>query len=176
MDSCKNVKVSNCKMFGSGTYGMGIYATENVTVEKCDIYKCTYGLLQLYNSSNLNFIKTRFRETGMFDLITIVSCKTVNFKTCVFEKNTGSTEYEYSEYYFFKLDDGYYDNYDYEQTNIKSSNITVNTSVFRDNKIGYFTNDYSNALRIGDNKYERNNFSSPLPTATTNVVKVYNEY
>jgi polygalacturonase len=170
LDSCKNVKVTNCKMFGSGTYGMGIYSTQNVTVEKCDIYKCTYGLLQLFGSTNLNFIKTRFRETGMFDLITISGCKTVNFKTCVFEKNNGSNDFEYSDFYFFRIDDSYYDNYEYEQTTPKSSGVTINTSVFRENKTGNFTNDYSNIIKLGDNKFERNNFTKPLPSVNGNIV------
>jgi parallel beta-helix repeat protein len=179
LDSCKNVRVNNCKMFGSGTYGMGIYNTENVTVEKCDIYKCTYGLLQLSNSKNLLFTHTRFRETGEFDLITISACKSVTFKTCVFEKNGNNTysEYDYSYYYFFKIDDGY--DYSYygngDQYGI-SSNISINTCQFRDNKIAYFTNDYGAALRLGDNRYERNAFSNPLPTATKPTSNIYTEF
>ncbi len=177
LDSCKNVKVSNCKMFGSGTYGMDIHTSENVTVEKCDIYKCTYGLLQLFYSKNILFTHTRFRETGEFDLISITGCDKVAFKTCVFEKNGIPSSYEYSSYYFFKIDDTYYDSYDYEQTNVKSTNISINTSQFRDNKIAYFTNDYNNVLRIGDNKFERNSFTSPLPTANKSIVtNGYNEY
>jgi hypothetical protein len=176
LDSCKNVKVSNCKMFGSGTYGMGIYSTENVTVEKCDIYKCTYGLLQLNRSKNLNFIKTRFRETGEFDLISITGCNSVHFKTCAFEKNGTTDTYDYSSYYFFRIDDSYYDYYEYEQTTVTSSNITINTSSFRDNKIYYFTNDYSNILRIGDNRFERNSFTTPLPTSGKPVYTIPEVY
>lgn len=178
LDSCKNVKVTNCKMFGSGTYGMGIYNTENVTVEKCDIYKCTYGLLQLFYSKNLLFTHNRFRETGEFDLITIVGCNSVAFKTCVFEKNgnTSYDSYDYSYYYFFKIDDSYYDSYEYENTTGKSSNISINTCDFHDNKITYFTNDYGSALRIGINKYERNGFANPLPTAAKLTGNPYTEF
>jgi len=179
LDSCKNVKVTNCKMFGSGTYGMGIYNTENVTVEKCDIYKCTYGLLQLSNSTNLLFTHTRFRETGEFDLISITGCKTVAFKTCVFEKNGNTTysDYDYSYYCFFKIDDGY--NYNYNGDGYQygvSTNLSINNCQFRDNKIAYFTNDYGAALRIGDNRYERNGFANPLPTSTKIGTNTYTEF
>lgn len=161
LDSCKNVKITNCKMFGSGTYGMEANNCDNIAVDKCDIYKCTYGLLVLSSSTNVNFSRTRFRETGEFDLISISNCKSVNFRTCVFEKNFNSGDY--SSYYFFKIDTDY--NYDGI-----SSGITINTCSFRDNKIYYFTNDYNSKIIFGDNKYERNDFTAPVPTANKNVV------
>ena len=163
MDSCKNMQVLNCRMFGSGTYGMMIERTENVTVEKCDIYKCTYGLLQLYESKQIYFIKTRFRETGEFDLVTINRCNDIHFKTCVFEKNfTGG---DYSTYYFFNIDNAY-DGY------MGSYNVTINTSVFRDNNAYYFSYDPYSVLKIGDNRFERNYFTPPTPT-THPIVSIY---
>lgn len=168
LDSCKNVKISNCKLFGSGTYGMNVYNSNNITVEKSDIYKCTYGLLILDNSSNINFTKTRFRETGEFDLITINNCKTVNFKTCVFEKNYSTSNY------LFRIDTDY-EYYDYSNTN-KSTGVTVNTCTFRDNKLYYFSTDYGAVMRIGDNRYERNDFVAPTSTVNFTVPVVKYDY
>jgi parallel beta-helix repeat protein len=167
MDSCKNMQVKNCKLFGSGTYGMNVYNSDNVTVEKCDVYKCTYGLLILDNSSNINFIKTRFRETGEYDLITITKCKTVNFKTCVFEKNYSSGSY------LFRIDS----DYDYNEFLGTSTGITINTCTFRDNRIYYFSTDYGTMIKLGDNRFERNDFTAPLPTNyTVPTIPIINDY
>jgi len=165
VDSCTNVKVTNCRMFGSGTYGMGIFKSNNITVEKTDIYKCTYGLLQLGESQNVVFKNTRFRETGEFDQISISGCKNVHFKSCVFEKNgpKATDYYEYSSYFFFKLSDNYY--YETDIVQSTSYNITINTCTFRDNTTASFTDDYSGVLKIGDNKFERNTFPVPVPTS-----------
>lgn len=168
LNNCTNVKITSCKLFGSGTYGMEINDSKNITLEKSDVYKCTYGLLVLNNSTNCNFIKTRFRETGEFDLVTITNCSAVNFKTCVFEKNYTTSNY------FFRLDSDYY-----EEGNNQggSSNITINTCIFRDNKVPYFTTDYTNKLIIGDNRFERNDFGNVLPTAVRAVqTKVEERY
>lgn len=168
LNNCTNVKITGCKLFGSGTYGMEINDSKNITLEKSDVYKCTYGLLLMNSSTNCNFIKTRFRETGEFDLITITNCTEVNFKTCVFEKNVSSN-------YFFRLDSDYYE-YETNKTG-GSANITINTCIFRDNKVSYFTTDYSNKLTIGDNRFERNDFGAVLPTAVRGVqIKVEERY
>lgn len=166
LDSCANVKVTNCRMFGSGTYGMGIYRSNNIIVEKTDIYKCTYGLLQLGESQNVVFTHTRFRETGEFDQISLSGCKNIHFKSCVFEKNgvKASEYYDYTSYYFFKLGDNYY--YETDISSSTSSNITINTCTFRDNTTASFSDDYNGVIRIGDNRFERNTFPVPSPSAT----------
>ncbi len=165
LDSCYNVKITNCRMFGSGTYGMGIFRSNNVTVEKTDIYKCTYGLLQLGGSKNVVFHRTRFRETGEFDLISITGCENVHFKSCIFEKNGTKTSeyYEYNTYYFFKLFDNYFGETEFSEST--SSNITINTCTFRDNTTPGFSDDYNGVIRIGDNKFERNTFPVPAPSS-----------
>jgi len=165
LDSCKNVRLTNCRMFGSGTYGMGISNTSNVVLEKCDIFKCTYGLLQLNNSKDILFTHSRFRESGEFDLITITDCINVHFKTCVFEKNNivANESYYYETNYFFKLYSDYY--YGDNLPPIKTYNITVNNCVFRGNYTENFTDDYWNILKIGVNHFDNNSFTKPLPTA-----------
>src|SRR5687767_11930938 len=52
LNNCTNVKITSCKLFGSGTYGMEINDSKNITLEKSDVYKCTYGLLLMNSSTN----------------------------------------------------------------------------------------------------------------------------
>ncbi len=156
LEYCENIKMTNCKLFGSGTYGIQMNYCRNVEVTGCDVYKCTYGLLILNYSKYIQFTKTRFRETGEFDLISIEDCDTVNFKSCVFEKNTAGA-------YFFVIDNNY--GYEYEIA-AQSTGITINTCTFRDNDVTQFSNDFRPKLMLGDNRFERNTFPKPLPTPT----------
>lgn len=156
LDSCSKVTVQKSNMFGSGTYGMEINNSSDVWVNGCDMYKCTYGLLILYNSSRILFEKTRFRETGQFDLITINNCPDVNFKSCIFEKNFNT--YSYSEdAYFFSVDNSYY-----ERNPAMVSEVSINNCTFRGNKISYFS---IGLVRVGINRFADNSFQTPTPTA-----------
>lgn len=156
LDSCANVKLTKCNMFGSGTYGMEINGSSDVTVEGCDIFKCTYGLLILYNSSRITFNKTRFRETGQFDLITINNCPDVNFKSCVFENNMKTVAYS-SDAYFFSVDASYY-----TRDEKMITEVSINNCEFRDNWVYNFS---QGLVRIGVNRFSGNSFSVPSPTA-----------
>lgn len=156
LDSCSNIKLVKCNMFGSGTYGMEIDNSKDIQVQGCDIFKCTYGLLILYNSSNIMFTKTRFRETGQFDLISINQCPDVNFTGCVFERNFYTSQYS-SDAYFFSVDAGWY-----EGAPGIASEVSINNCVFRENNVYNFS---QGLIRIGINRFVANNFASPIPTA-----------
>ncbi|WP_408070477.1 right-handed parallel beta-helix repeat-containing protein [Butyrivibrio sp. JL13D10] len=81
------VKVENCKLYGSGTYGIEADSLYNLEVENTDIYECTYGMLSLRNSGNLSFNNCKFHDCRDMSMICLSSMYSITFENCEFTDN-----------------------------------------------------------------------------------------
>ena len=57
---CQNIKIKNCKLFGSGTYGLTVSNVRNLLFNSSSITECTNRILSLANSLNIKFIDSKF--------------------------------------------------------------------------------------------------------------------
>jgi len=62
LSKCNGVVVDNCKLFGCGVVGFSSYLSQNIKVMSTDIYECSEKAVALYNSSNVIFLESVFRD------------------------------------------------------------------------------------------------------------------
>jgi pectate lyase len=138
--NCKGFTISNCELYGSGTEGMAFSESSDFNISNCEIRQCTYDIMNISGSQNISFTNCTFKDTGEFDLISITSCSNIFYKKCMFSNNATC---EFMPY-FFNIDE-------------HSKNISVEHSMFRDNKVLKFVN-VKSRLVMKKNKFAKNDF------------------
>jgi hypothetical protein len=163
-ESCNNIMLENCSLYGSGTVGIMTNECNNLTFLSCDIYECTYGLAYLYNTNNIKFSNCSFRKTGEYNLIEIYTCNNVEFAKCTFTNNFTSDFMPY----LFAIDTNLWDEYSTEEKSEKlnSKDISIKKCVFENNQISVFTNDIKK-LSLKGNKFSDNSFANPSKKTTS---------
>ena len=89
--NCTDVEIRTCDLYGSGTIGIDLERTGNFTADSCIIRECTYGLLRIEDSTNVQFSFTQFKDTGEYDLISVSESDNVKWLSCSFTGNFGYT-------------------------------------------------------------------------------------
>lgn len=154
-DRCNNIHIESCNLYGSGTIGISMNDVNNFSCTGSHVYECTYGLLGIYNAHNVLFSKTKFSKTGSFDLIEIISSKTVTFDKCTFSDNHNSS---YAPY-FFRIDSNWLTELSKEEI-AESRMISIKNCAFQNNYVEKFTNQ-PDKLTLHKNKFRNNNFTIP---------------
>jgi hypothetical protein len=86
--NCTDIHISECDLFGCGTYGLDFSHCRQVTVERTEVRDCTYGILKMNNVNGIDFVDCRFHRNKEFDLITIQGkAEDVFFNRCEFTSN-----------------------------------------------------------------------------------------
>lgn len=80
-------KVTNCDLYGCGTYGLEIEGTEGFDLFSSNIHDCTYGIMQLRSSRNVHFTHSDFFNNREFTLIESYGCEGLSFEDCRFFAN-----------------------------------------------------------------------------------------
>ncbi|HEQ71762.1 MAG TPA: right-handed parallel beta-helix repeat-containing protein [Spirochaetia bacterium] len=88
---CKNVSLQNIELEGSGTYGLELTRTNNVTVSGSTVRNCTYGIMECHDSRDILFLDSVFTNNGEFTLIEINHTSNINFIQCEMTDNWGDT-------------------------------------------------------------------------------------
>jgi hypothetical protein len=88
---CEGVEIFDCSLDGSGTYGLELSGSRNFSMEKSRIRNCTYGIMQLFRSSDAEFKGSEFTNNGEFDLISLVNSSNVDFSGCSILDNRGDS-------------------------------------------------------------------------------------
>lgn len=88
LENCNSMKINKCSLFGSGTYGIDASSTYSVTITDTDIYECSNGLLQIYESGNMKFINCTMRDSREYSMINLYSVYDICFDGCTFTGNT----------------------------------------------------------------------------------------
>lgn len=85
-----NISIDASRLFGSGTYGIGLNDVKGFKTTNSEIYECTYGIAQITRASKVVFRNVLFRANREFDLFEIARSK-VRFEACTFKKNYASS-------------------------------------------------------------------------------------
>ncbi|MCR5651657.1 MAG: right-handed parallel beta-helix repeat-containing protein [Lachnospiraceae bacterium] len=134
-DGSSGIKVDKCSLYGCGTYGIEFHDTDHVEVKDSEIYECTYGLLDIYNSSEMNFKNCTFRDSKDMSMICVQNGSGIGFEDCTFKNNRINPDYtntcfvdlsEYSDVTFTKclFEDNQYNQF--SNRKVTQKNCTVN--------------------------------------------------
>jgi len=88
---CEGIEIFDCSLDGSGTYGLELTGSRNLSMDRSRVRNCTYGILQLFDSQDAIFKDCEFSSNGEFDLIELVNASNVDFLGCAIIDNNGST-------------------------------------------------------------------------------------
>ena len=62
MDSCTDMDINDCDLYGCGTYGLEMFNDENVRIADTVIHDCTYGGISCINGRKILFLNTDFSD------------------------------------------------------------------------------------------------------------------
>ncbi len=82
--SCSYVDIHNSDLYGCGIYGYEARNCDNINVYDSVIRECTYGLVAAYDSSNLRFLRTTFKDTKTDLQLMWMKRSQLELKDCVF--------------------------------------------------------------------------------------------
>ncbi len=137
--NCERIGITDCELYGSGTYGLGIERTNGLTMDRCLVRDCTYGLAEISRSGDLTFTDTTFTRTGEYDLVSIRDSDHVTFSLCVFSENWGAA--------LFAVD-------------VDCRNVRLTDCSFKGNRTSRFCDDVER-LHIARATFEGNGFDIP---------------
>lgn len=119
--NCKDVNINTSELFGCGTVGVTLDNVENFLFIKSVIKECSYGIMEINESKNVQFKDSNFYDCREYDLIEINS-STVEFNGCNI----------YNNYTYYNPD--YTTNYFLFQVDIDSK-VTVNKGSIKNNYV-----------------------------------------
>ncbi|MBO4901582.1 MAG: right-handed parallel beta-helix repeat-containing protein [Lachnospiraceae bacterium] len=82
-----NYHISNCHLYGCGTYGIEAMNTSDIHVDQTEIYECTYGIVDLANVYNASFTNCTMHDNKDMSMISLSQCSDVVFTDCAFRDN-----------------------------------------------------------------------------------------
>ena len=85
LSNCKDVTISDCKLFGCGSIGVDAVNTTALKVIDTEIYDCTYTGISL-SKSTATFETCRIYDLPFSDSVVNVDASTVSFNSCVFSQ------------------------------------------------------------------------------------------
>lgn len=89
-DDCHNITINNCGLFGCGTEGIELRQSENFTMTNSEIFHCSYHIMHIYGSQNVQFLNCAFYNNREYEQVGVDSSSmNVLFDHCVFTKNNG---------------------------------------------------------------------------------------
>jgi Right handed beta helix region len=145
-ESCRGIRIENCDLYGSGTYGLEFSNCEEIEVVSTQIHECTYGILQMRDCTNALFSNCRFYQNKEFELCTFAGkIDAVTFRGCTFDQNT-------SRYNLFSL----------KGINEPGLGVEVWDSIFNKNTCPQLVDDRQFFSEI-DNRYFDNQWAQDSP-------------
>lgn len=102
LQSTDKVRVQDCRLYGSGTYGIEAESCYDIRVENSEIYECTYGLVRLVSSGHASFQNCTMRDSVGFSMFDLSGVWDTEFKDCVIRDNTVS----YPDEAFIRVNSG----------------------------------------------------------------------
>lgn len=84
--------VSDCDLYGCGTYGLDIDGTNTFSLFSTRIHDCTYGIMLLRNAKAVQCTHCDFLNNREYDLIDSKGCVGTMFEDCRFYANWGDAQ------------------------------------------------------------------------------------
>lgn len=125
LEDCKNVYINNSVFFGCGTEGVTLSNVDGFVFDNSVIEDCSYGLMSIKASKNVLFKNSKFRYTGIFDLINVKDSQNVLFTSCEISNNESSSEIKGLGYHLFNIKD-------------VTPKLIVKDTIIKDNTVDYF--------------------------------------
>ena len=101
-ERCQNIYINNSILFGCGTQGVDLSNVDSFVFDNSVIEDCSYGIMTVKASKDIIFMNSKFRNTGVYDLIEISDSKNVLFTSCEISNN-GTSGGLYSAHHLFNL-------------------------------------------------------------------------
>ena len=140
----KNIKLENLKLYGSGTIGIELNNCQQVEVNHCDVYECTYHLLNIIKSEQISFKNTSFRDTGQFEMLNFEKTSNIIFEKCNFSNNFSNAHLDY----------------DFIDLKGNVDNLQFKKCLFENNNFHRFVNRLG-IVKLQKCKFKNNAFSKP---------------
>lgn len=86
-EDCKDIRIEDSFLYGSGTEGITTEACMNLTVRNSLITGCTYGIMSINSTQNAAFSDCKFFDNKEFEMLNIRGSVDVTFTDCKFRKN-----------------------------------------------------------------------------------------
>lgn len=74
-----NLLIDNCKLFGCGAEGLTLESCKKVDFLNSRIYECTYGIMTIVNSTDLNFKNNIFHDNKEYYGVDVKSGRNISF-------------------------------------------------------------------------------------------------
>jgi hypothetical protein len=141
--NCSGISINDCDLFGSGTEGLRLERVSRFGMHNTVIRECTYNIMTILESSEINFKNCRFTRSGAFDLFNISQSSALVFEYCIISRNPIEAG---AEYLFF-LGEG-------------CRNIELKFCDISENKIPAFSNK-TEQIEIIECDFSGNGFTPP---------------
>ena len=90
-ECCENIKIDDCDLYGCGTEGITTFRTNNLRCARTMIRDCSYSIMTLKGSENINFIDCIFANNKEFSLVNVdKDCSDISFFDSHFSGNQGT--------------------------------------------------------------------------------------
>ncbi|WFD11089.1 stalk domain-containing protein [Tepidibacter hydrothermalis] len=140
--NCVDINIEKSRLFGCGTEGLNLYGVDKLNFVDSIITDCTYDLMTIDNSSNIEFKNSTLSETTSFgELIYISNSDNVKFDNCDIYDNDTEQAFDQSNTALFDVN--------------LSRNISIQNSKISNNKVkSIFKN--LNSVIVKDTDIEEN--------------------
>ena len=137
-ESCSDLILERCELFGSGTYGLEFVNCKNIELVEVTVRQCTYGIANLIGIENFSARDCNFHENEGFELFDLRDyAKEAVLTRCKFSHNK-------SEGRMFHFDEAMY-----------PIDFYVNDSIFAENSYAELTNQPA-YIATNNNKFLNN--------------------
>lgn len=140
---CNDVNITNSILSGCGTEGLTLKNINNFKFDECTIRNCSYGIMTVQDSLNVNFNNSVFQDNKKFNLIN-VSSSDLNFESCLMDNNKTESTWV-GDMYVFNID--------------KYSRIAISNSTIKNNYVKNFSNE---SIKLYNVKFTENEFGDNL--------------
>ena len=89
-EGSEDINITNCDLYGCGTYGLEAWRSHAINMENTIIRDCSYGIMELHGSQYCLFKNCDFVRCREFSLVYIDdACQETRFTGCRFAQNRG---------------------------------------------------------------------------------------
>ena len=86
-----SVTISECRLYGSGSYGVETYGGYGLYVNNSEIYDCTYGIAYCTDTSDIEFTNCNMHDNTGYTMLDFNQCYNARFNGCTFTQNISGT-------------------------------------------------------------------------------------
>jgi hypothetical protein len=86
-NNSSKIEMINVGLYGCGTTGLELDGVENFKFSNSEVFNCTYHLANIENSKNIHLMKSIFRNSGVFEMLSFNNDSNVIFDHCEFINN-----------------------------------------------------------------------------------------